>query len=289
MAFLSVLVGVLADRYMPELEKHRNETWFRTGFRLLVTHVPRTADLKGLSMAVLAVMTPALLTWLLLWLIAGYSSLLAFLLGFIILLFMFGPRSLFGDFHRYAEAVRHEQHEDARRIADEILEAAAPDDEIQRNRRVITRLLVLAGRRLFGVVFWFAILGPAGAVMFRGADILRHRAEELLRDGGEAVSAAQRLYGILEWAPSRLLAGSYALAGSFEEAMAERRAYYAECTGQFFEINEDILACTGRGALSLGADDFDTKEELDAAGNLLFRALVIWLTALALLTLIGWG
>jgi hypothetical protein len=101
--------------------------------------------------------------------------------------------------------------------------------------------------------------------------------------------AAQQLYGILEWAPSRLLAGAYALAGSFDEAMAERRAYYAECSGRFFEINEDILACTGRGALALESDGVGEIEALESTANLLFRALVIWLAVLALLSLIGWS
>jgi membrane protein required for beta-lactamase induction len=92
---------------------------------------------------------------------------------------------------------------------------------------------------------------------------------------------------MLEWAPSRLLAGSYALAGSFDEAMAERRAYYTECQGRFFEINEDILACTGRGALAFEHETGEV-EDLEATANLLFRALVIWLAVLALLSLLGW-
>src|SRR5690606_27262824 len=53
-----------------------------------------------------------------------------------------------------------------------------------------------AGRRLFGVIFWYVVLGPTGAVMFRAADILRHHAEV---DSEATRDAARQLYGVLEW------------------------------------------------------------------------------------------
>ncbi|HEX7031290.1 MAG TPA: regulatory signaling modulator protein AmpE, partial [Gammaproteobacteria bacterium] len=184
----------------------------------------------------------------------------------------------------YTDAIRANDETETERIAGSLLAPRPLPARPERTRAVITRLLVLAGRRLFGVIFWYALLGPAGAVLFRAADILRHRSD---LESDAALNAATRLYGMLEWAPSRLLAGSYALAGSFDEAMAERRAYYTECQGRFFEINEDILACTGRGALAFEHETGEV-EDLEATANLLFRALVIWLAVLALLSLLGW-
>src|SRR5690606_31349205 len=198
---------------------------------------------------------------------------------------MLGPRGLFAELQAYREAVARGNAQQVMAHAAELLAPLpVPEDPQVRTRLVISRLLVLAGRRLFGVIFWYVVLGPTGAVMFRAADILRHHAEV---DSEATRDAARQLYGVLEWAPSRILAGTYALAGSFDDAMAERRACYAESSGHFFEMNEDILACTGRGALAF-AEQLDEVGELDAANNLLFRALVIWLAVLALLSLIGW-
>lgn len=287
MAFLSVLIGLLIDRYATELTGRRNEQWYRKGFGLLMRHVPRAGGLRGLLLAAIAIAVPALLVAAVTLLLSGMSWLLGFVFATLVLVFMLGPQSALGIAESYADAVRAGRDEEAAEIARSILGDEPPADGVQRTRRVIMKLLVLSGRNLFSVVFWYVLLGPAGAVMFRSADILRHRAEELA-GCAETQSAAQRLFGIIEWAPSRLLAGSYALAGSFDDALAERRAYYAECTGRFFEINDDILACTGRGALTLGEDGATESTEMTSALNLLYRSLVIWITTLALLTIFGW-
>lgn len=284
MAFLIVLIGVLADRSLP-LAPYRNDARFQAAYHRLFEHLPRDRAWPGMLLAAVAVLVPAVATWLLLWLAWEIAPFLAYVLALVIFIFMLGPRGLFTDLHAYADAVRANDEREQQRIAGALFAPRLPPARPELTRAVITRLLVLAGRRLFGVIFWFMLLGPAGAVLFRAADILRHRSD---LDAGGALDAAQRLYGMLEWAPSRLLAGTYALAGSFDEAMAERRAYYADCQGRFFEINEDILACTGRGALAFEHETEGEIEDLEATANLLFRALVIWLAVLALLSLLGW-
>lgn len=286
MSFLVVLIGVIVDRLMPSLSEHRNDAWFQAAYHNLFRRLPHDASWPAMAVAAVAVLVPAVITWFALWLVWELAPAVAYVLGLVVFIFMLGPRGLFTDLHAYIDALRTGNEEDAERIAGELLAPRLlPATSGERTRAVITRVLVLAGRRLFGVIFWYVLLGPAGAVLFRSSDILRHRAD---LDSAAVREAAQRFYGVLEWAPSRLLAGSYALAGSFDEAMAERRAYYAECEGRFFEINEDILACTGRGALAFEHDGAGEVEELEAAANLLFRALVIWLAVLALLSLLGW-
>lgn len=287
MAFLSVMIGLLIDRFATELTTRRSEQWYRKGFSLFVTHVPQAGGLRGLLLASVAIAVPALIAGTLTLLLVKVSWLLGFIFATLVLVFMLGPQSALAVAEQYADAVRAGREEDANAIAAEILAGTPPAEPTQRTRQVIMKLLVLSGRNLFSVVFWFVLLGPAGAVMFRSADILRHRAEEIA-GCADAQSAAQRIFGIIEWAPSRLLAGSYALAGSFDDALAERRAYYAECTGRFFEINDDILACTGRGALTLGEDGASESAELSSAMSLIYRSLVIWITVLALLTIFGW-
>lgn len=286
MSFLVVLIGVIVDRLMPSLNEYRNDAWFQAAYHRLFQRLPRDATWPGMLLAAIAVLIPATVTWLAFWLVWEIAPFVAYVLGLVVFVFMLGPRGIFTDLDAYMDAVRAGDEPEAERVAGALLAPRPlPANPQERTRAVITRLLVLAGRRLFGVIFWYVILGPAGAVLFRASDILRHRAD---LESEAALEAAQRLYGILEWAPSRLLAGSYALAGSFDDAMTERRAYYAECQGRFFEINEDILACTGRGALSFETDGAGEVEEIQAASSLLFRALVIWLAVLALLSLLGW-
>ncbi|MDX1454354.1 MAG: regulatory signaling modulator protein AmpE [Gammaproteobacteria bacterium] len=287
MAFLSVILALVVDRFVPELAARRNENWYRRGFAILARHVPLGADLKGLLLAVLAIAVPAVLAALLMGLMSGMSWVLGFAFGTLVLMFMLGPKSPLAEAARYDAALAAEDEEAAEAVAERLLEAAVPSDPLERTRAVVTRLLVLSSRNLFAVIFWFVLLGPAGAVAFRVADILRHQAEEIT-GCDEAQGAAQKIFGLLEWAPSRLLSGCYALAGSFDDAIAERRAYFADCSGRFFEINDDILACTGRGALNFPAEEASARSEFTAVMNLLNRSLVIWLASLALLTIFGW-
>lgn len=286
MSFLSLLLGIIADRYVTTLSDHRGEAWYRRGFGPLLQRLPRRDSIPGFVFALLAILLPAVIVGVAVELLRQFHPVPGFVAGFAVFVFMLGPRSLFGDLHEYTEAVRRGDDEAANELATAMLEKAPPGDSAERTRHVIQRVFVLAGRRLFGVLFWAALLGPGGAVMFRAADILRHRAEEV-GCPDHACGAAGRVYGVLEWAPSRILALSYALSGSFEEAMAERQAAFEACTGRFFEINEDILACTGRGALALGEPGKGEARELDATENLLFRTLVIWLAGLAVLSLVG--
>ncbi len=76
------------------------------------------------------------------------------------------------------------------------------------------RAMVYQGfERLFAVVFWFMILGPAGALFYRLAS-LQARALQ----ASEEPLHQQMLY-LLEWLPARVLAFTFALAGNFNTSL----------------------------------------------------------------------
>ncbi|WP_406672213.1 regulatory signaling modulator protein AmpE, partial [Natronospira sp.] len=232
------------------------------------------------------------LVWLAIWLLAGFSEILAFFLAVIVLLYCLGPGEILGQLARYLQAHDPEQAEDhdAGVIAAEIMESESglsAEDDV--HRAVTEAALVRANDRLFAVIFWFAILGPAGAVFYRVADLLRRsEARDSENARTELAQYAIMLEGILAWLPARLLSLSYALTGSFEEAIADWKAYYEECTEPFFETSEGVLSCTGCGALRISAGTQDSGlAVVRSARSLLQRTLVLWLAVLAVLTLVG--
>jgi membrane protein required for beta-lactamase induction len=119
------------------------------------------------------------------------------------------------------------------------------------------------------------------------------RERERTGDTPDYVRAAQRVHGALAWLPARLLALGYALAGSFEDAVSDWRAYYQHCSEHFFEVNDAVLASAGGGALrnrAFAAEaETEAQQTMRGALRLINRTLIVWLTAIALLTVFGWA
>ncbi len=217
----------------------------------------------------------------------------------LVLVVSLGPRDLGQEVREYISAAEAGDGPAAERLAKEILESDPPTARGGRVRAVEEAILVQANNRVFGVIFWFMVLGPAGALLFRVADLFRRRA--VFEGGRSALSGAgepqslyvlNSLFGTLAWLPARLLAIGYAIAGSFEDAVADWRAYYDDCSESFFQINEEVVCAAGMGALRSGSNGAAAGEPAVAAAaslRLVNRTLVVWLTAISILTLLGFA
>jgi AmpE protein len=182
-------------------------------------------------------------------------------------------------------------------VAEELLEKIPPVLLAERNEAVERAIYVQANNRIFGVVFWFLVLGPSGAWAFRVLDLMRHRTEVKAGEGEEGATATMEavctLHGLLAWIPSRLLALGYVLAGNFEEAMESWRNSGREAHLSFAEGTAEIVArvgvaASGRGALDV-ADAVEARDRIRGARSLVMRTLwMIWCPVIALLTLYDW-
>jgi membrane protein required for beta-lactamase induction len=214
----------------------------------------------------------------------------------VVLLFSLGPRDLKEEVEDYCAAVGSGALEDTRRLARELVEVGLPEAPDAQPREVERAIYVQANNRVFGVIFWFVLLGPTGAWLFRVMDLMRHRAAQ--HDAGPALDstpliACQALHGVLAWLPARLVAASYALAGSFEAAVSAWRSGREQRPEGFFQATEELLARVGQGARNRAGED-PGSEPRDAAVaraaiGLVTRALwLIWYPVIGLLTLTNW-
>jgi adenosylcobinamide-phosphate synthase len=149
--------------------------------------------------------------------------------------------------------------------------------------------------RLFGVLFWFLILGAAGAVLYLLTRLARDRWHGEPAFGRFADSVA----GWLDWLPVRVVAFSFAIVGNFQDALESWRGQ-ARSWG---DENEGILLAAGAGALGiqlggtinhpacelarpiLGLDEIPGLDSLDAVVALIWRAMLLWVAVLGLLWL----
>ncbi len=242
----------------------------------------------------------------------------------LVLLFSLGPRDLGDEVDEYCNALDAGEEERADEVARELLEAPVPDNHPQRIHALRKSIFIQANNRLFGVIFWFLTLGligawlfqitevrwflalgPVGAWLFRITDLMRKRVVYSLaqQEDGEQrprpalARAVFRCHGALAWPSARLLAIGYALAGSFEDAVSDWRAYYQNTAEHFFEVSNDVLAAAGCGAQGVSPSGEDLSAdgvcELESAAAraamaLVGRTLIVWITFIALATLLGW-
>jgi membrane protein required for beta-lactamase induction len=214
-----------------------------------------------------------------------------------LLLFSFGPRDLKDEVDDYVAALERGDHEAAAASARELLEGDAERHGLGARAAIEESIFVQANNRIFGVIFWFLVLGAAGAWLFRVSDLLRRRAAfEALRTGQPVAvdspgGALAQVHGVLAWVPARLAALSYALAGSFEDAVGNWRVAVDGAGSDLLERSEDLLAHVGRGSLqpSIAAVPAAELDLATARGawRIVVRALWIWLAVVAVLVLAG--
>jgi adenosylcobinamide-phosphate synthase len=162
-------------------------------------------------------------------------------------------------------------------------------------RLAIEEALVASHRHVFGVLLWYLVLpGPSGAILYRLAAYLAERWKPL----GSFGDFARPAFHVLEWPAVRLTAASFAVVGDFEDAVycwrTQAHAWPDADTG--------ILLAAGAGAMGvrLGMPIQDVEGEqprpelgvgepadgpfLDSTVGMLWRAVVVWIFVLALVS-----
>ncbi len=287
MSFLAVVLALLLDQWLRHLEPVRSPRWFHAYAEAFAGMSRRADPVPATAVALAMVLVPSVIVMFLFDLLHGLwaGDLLSYLFAVAVFLFCLGPRDLHVEVEAYMDAVQAGDEARAAGLAVDILGAAAPATPRERTQAVTRAVFSEANDRMFGPLFWFGLLGPGGAVLYRSTDLLKRvPADEA---SGVFRHAVERLYGVLAWVPAHLTALGYALAGSFEDAVSDLKAYYNACTLQFFQVNNDVLVCTGLGAIRASAGEDAGAARLKSALGLVRRTLLIWIVMLGLFTILG--
>ncbi|MGH8127110.1 MAG: regulatory signaling modulator protein AmpE [Gammaproteobacteria bacterium] len=288
MNFIIILVALLLDQIMRWFEHLRLHHWYEAP----LARWALTAQRAGEPAQVLAALAPSVVPAIVLGSIGvglvRLNPVLGFVYGVLILVLCLGPRNLTLEASAYLRARAAGDTLRARAIAALLLEKEPPADLADAGEDVAEAVLARAGDYLFCVVFWFALLGPFGAVLYRGADTLAPRAAFDVPDSVYA-HWTLGLKRILAWIPLHLLAITYAVAGNFDEALTDIRRAWSETRTHFWDRGSVVLAYAGRRAVrAVAGAATDEVELIHAAVDLIWRGFIIWLTVIGLLTLLGW-
>jgi len=216
---------------------------------------------------------------------------LAFAVG--VLIVSIGTRGLERELEEYRRALERNDREAAYMHVRELLREGPPENAGEMNRKLIEMMLVRNNERLLAILFWFAALGPVGAVLYRSSCQLKgiRHSSGVLSEG--FLDAMLRLHAILDWIPARVTALCYAAIGSFVESVQQWRVGVREWGGDVYTGNRLVLIHSGIGALRLHdleteRDNDSLREDIVDAEALIHRTVIVWLTGFALLTIAGW-
>ena len=278
MALISIIIGLLFDRAFRHLHDLRDLSWFEYYSNAVVRMIKANGVVQMIAILLFPVMVIATIQLLL----SDFLLELPYLL-FSVLVFAYclGPACLSSDIEYYLDARRLGDEDEALHFAGALTERAASTAPDQQTSDVTRAILHVANERIFAVIFWFVIIGPAGAVLYRLTTNLSKQ------DGlNDSLSAVAVLFqALLTWVPARMLAMGYALTGHFDGALQayRNRPYESDLALE----NYDVLVNTGMGALR-DQEATDEISSIISARNLVMRSILIWIAVLALLTLGGW-
>ncbi len=235
---------------------------------------------------------------------------LAFLWNVVIVYFTLGFRQFSHYFTDIHLALNNDDVPRAREILNEwtgIDTLDMPVSEIVRH--TLVHAVVASHRHVFGVFFWFLIpIGPAGAVFYRITEYLARSWVQPTDERTPAFSTfAQRAFFFIDWVPARLTSLGFAIVGNFEDAIYAWRNH----ARQWPDANEGVLLAAGSGALGarlsgplaeplsvealavgdaspLPVGDDCTPRTLQSAVGLVWRAVILWMLLLLMLSIAVW-
>ncbi|HSE13632.1 MAG TPA: cobalamin biosynthesis protein [Rudaea sp.] len=286
---VATLLVLFAAHGVPALAQWRDFTWLRRWQEQVGS---QGGDVLGLVLCLGGpVLACALIqvalrgTWL------GLAS-LAF--AIIVLFYCWGPR----DLERDVEAIDKAPDSDRRNAALQALRVDPAQPALAFAADAMVEATFLAAlRRWFGVLFWFVLLGPAGALLYRLTQVLA-----AMPDPASTRSAAQRALiergaRILDWLPAHLMTLALALASNFDAVFKAWRDYHAAHGKGFFCLDLGFLNAVARACVDadIAAEEDEAAQAartplvaLDDAMVLVRRVLVVWVTVIALIVLGGW-
>ena len=199
----------------------------------------------------------------------------SFLINLIILVYCLRP----GEFNRIIDEVKllgdvkKSQNFEIKRT--NYILAYNLSSSVNDNRSVI---FYSSTRNIFNVLFWFLILGPAGALSYISIDFMVNGSMKI---DTQSKKKLKQVIGIIEFIPIHLTLLSFALVDDFEtckkhwQSISKKKDLYLS--------NIDLITTIGLN-LVIRNDDLNNNDFFYTnAQMIIFRALLAWLSIIVLL------
>ncbi|MEZ0231404.1 MAG: CobD/CbiB family protein [Methylophilaceae bacterium] len=295
------LIGALALTYY---RPHTRPDWLKYAFLPYAQLIERNFNggkkLHGVIAWVLGVFLPVVLVGFVYFILLEINSLLGILFG-VVSLYLTLRFSYFSQHAEKIAAALSDRNIDQARYLLHQWELAETDNYTSAE---VARISIETGLRrshqgLFAPIFWFVLLGPAGALLYRLTHL--QKLEWPAKDQGYHQFAHQ-VFEWLDWLPTRITASCFAIVGDFEDAVYCWRTQ----ADQWPDKALGIILASGAGALGvrlgeplayrgvlqfrpeMGLGSEADADYLRSAVGLVWRVLVLIVALVLLLTFAHW-
>ena len=289
MTIFAILLAFALCHFIRELSQVRNHSWLGAWINTAENAFARLPGWNDLTGFLLILFIPLLVLGLLnQMVVAAFGNLGVFLLALAILVYTFGPRDLDT---QVAEVIRSPDEESQDAALAELLRADVPEDLDACRSLTVNAVFSESLHRWFGIIFWFALLGVVGALMYRMVDWLACEKSSMSAAQKQLFLRARR---VLDWPAAQLMTLSLAVATDFDSVYVAWKRYHDEQGHGLFEGNNEFLLASARQIVLSGhaaqdgyADQLSgSLVTLKQSMDLVWRVLGVWMTVLALLLLI---
>lgn len=288
MTFLSILIALLLERITPQLMEFRRFNWMRDYSQWLidVLRIEKLNHWMGLSVLLIPIVV---LIWMLNSMFDNaLFGLFELAFNVAVIFLCIGPRDLNKQIEAYLDAIEvgdsQQRFDRAQSITPSKPAMELPVQVVQ----VCKSLFVAANTRIYSILFWFVLLGPVGAVLYR----IIHQIFQLnlLEQSLDPLKQNCRfILGWMDWIPVHISLFSYMVSGRFEEGLQVFRQGSLGAV-DVYEQNVEMLQSVGFQSVTTDGEVTSDNEAMDLvrkSRGIILRSLVVWLLVVLLLSAIS--
>lgn len=280
MIFIVTLIALLIERFF-DWSHLRHWSWFIAYQRMVMKRIPTISP----YLILVSTIVPLLLgIFLIEYIIDDWLyGVVTLLFNLLVFLYCLGPQNLWADAFACINAL---VQGDTNFAADKLRTAFGITNtrSVQSlHRELLNHIFIAANSRVFAIVFWYVLLGPIGAILYRMVTLCSNRSNQ--NTIPELSQSAYTVEAVLDFVPIRILTFIFALGGHFVHVL--------NCWRQQVLLgmshNESLLIDCGTAALN-HEDQAKLPEDGTAekgAIGLLDRTFVIVLVLIAIGGLVG--
>ena len=290
MTIISILIAFTLCHFIRELRRLRRFEWLNEFIKRCGGLLGKLPGWNGPLGFLVILGLPLVLAYFLnslLYSLLGHIG--EFLFAILMLIYTFGPRDLDVDVRK---VIQTDDEADQKKALEALLSGPIPEDKEDCQTAAIDMIFSKALKRWFGVIFWFAVLGIYGALLYRLATWMRYHKVGLQDEQKDLVA---RLGKVMEWPVAQLMTLSLAIATDFDSVYRAWKSYHDERGHGLFDGNNDFMLTSARTIVMSGhAENDGYADQLEGpmvkiklSMDLVWRSLGVWATVLAILLLVG--